>query len=112
MRKFRKFTSIMIVTTMVFSLVACGPKEGTTEVPETTEEASEEVTEEVTEEVAEDDGNLLSNGDLSEGDKDFFIYTNDGLATMKVNSEGQLEVDITKVGSVEHVSRSIMMDLD
>ncbi|MGN0496499.1 MAG: glycoside hydrolase family 9 protein [Lachnospiraceae bacterium] len=102
MRRMKKFTSALLVTAMTLSLVACGSKENTTQEPASTEEITQEVTEEVSEEVIEDDGNLLTNGDLSDGDKDFYIYTNGGLATMEVNNEEQLQVNITKVGGVEH----------
>lgn len=102
MRRFKKITSLVLVGAMVLGMAGCGKKEDVTTTEEVTSEAAEEVTEEKTEEVAEDDGNLLTNGDLSQGDKDFSMYTNGGIATMKVNKDEQLQIDIKKVGGVEH----------
>lgn len=106
MRRLKKLTSVILVAAMVFSLAACGTKEASTESSEVVEETTEtaettEATEEVTEEEA-GDGNLLSNGDFSNGDEGFYLYTNTGAANMKVNQEGQLQVDISKIGMVEH----------
>ena len=101
MRRFKKVTGFILAGAMVLSMAGCGKKEETA----TTEKATTEVTEEVTTETTEapvDDGNLLTNGDLSQGDADFNIYTNGGLATMRVNKDEQLQIDIKKVGSVEH----------
>ncbi|MGN0438887.1 MAG: glycoside hydrolase family 9 protein [Lachnospiraceae bacterium] len=101
MRRFRKLTSFVLAGAMVLSMAGCGKKEEAT----TTEEAAVEVTQEVTTEqaeVVEDESNLISNGDLSQGDKDFSMYSNGGIATMKVNKDQQLQIDIKKVGGVEH----------
>lgn len=98
MRKFKKMTGIILAVSMVLSMAGCGNKES----EEVTEAVTTEVVEEVSEEIVEDDGNLLTNGDLSQGDKGFSMYTNGGLATMEVNADEQLQIDINKVGSVEH----------
>ena len=58
MRRMKKITSVLLVTAMTLSLVACGSKEDTQKEPAATEEITQEVTEEVSEEVIEDDGNL------------------------------------------------------
>ena len=104
MKRFRKATSLLLVGAMALSLVACGKKEEPATTQEvTTREATTEATEEQTTEAAvEEGGNLLTNGDLSNDTTDYFIYTNGGNATMEVNADGQLQVDIKNPGSVEH----------
>ncbi len=104
MRRLKKLTGVILAAAMTFSLIACGPEKEEAKTSETTQKTTEvtETTEEVTEEEVLDDGNLLSNGDFSNGDEGFFLYTNTGLANMEVNSDGQLQVDISKTGAVEH----------
>lgn len=96
MRRFKKLTSVILVTAMALSLVACGSKGDSTEA--TTEEVTEATEATETTEAAEevvDDGNLLSNGEYS-------LYTNTGAATMKVKGPQSLQIDIGKIGMVEH----------
>lgn len=101
MRKCKKVTSILLATAMVLSLAGCGKGQQETVTEEvTTEAASEEVTEEVTTEEAQ--GNLITNGDFSDGTNHFNVYTNGGNCNIDVNADTELQVDISKTGSVEH----------
>ncbi len=100
MRKLKRVTSVLLATAMMLSLVACGGSEEktTTEVA-TTEITTEEAT---TEEVdLEAMGNLIENGDFSSGMKNWASYTNGGLCAADVKN-GELEITISKIGSVEH----------
>lgn len=106
MRKFKKVTAILLTAVMVCSMAGCGgKKEATTEDTqseggESTEADSEEETTE--EAVPYGQGNMIRNGDFSNGVGSFASYTNGGQMTMDVNDAGELQVDITKTGDVEH----------
>lgn len=102
MRKFKKLLSVTLMASMAISLVACGTKqEEKKPAKETTQETT---TEEVTEEVVEEsqDGNLITNGDLSQGDTAFSLYTNGGDAEKIITEDEQMEIAINKIGMVEH----------
>lgn len=102
MRRFKKWTSLVLATVMVLSLAGCGGKstEATTEVgTEATEATTEEAT---TEEVdLEAMGNLIVNGDFADGMNKWDSYLNGGGCTIAVNG-GELQVDIYETGEVEH----------
>lgn len=101
MRKWKKVTSILLVTAMVLSLTGCNSKQKeSAETENTVEVTTETVTEEATEEEVQ--GNLIENGDFSNGTDKFEVYTNGGSCSMNVNSDGELQIDITKLGNVEH----------
>lgn len=100
MRKWKKVTGILLTAAMALSLAGCGSKqEKTTEV--TTEITTEATTEEVTTEETIQ-GNMIENGDFSDGTDKFVVYTNGGNCNMNVNSDGELQIDISKLGNVEH----------
>ena len=107
MTRWKRGVALLLVAAMTCSVAGCGSKKeesttATTEA-ETTEEAKEDTTtEESTQEVASTDGNMIRNGDFSNGVGNFASYTNGGQMTMDVNDDGELQIDITKTGSVEH----------
>ena len=107
MTRWKRGVALLLVAAMTCGIAGCGSKKeesttATTEV-ETTEEAKEDTTtEESTQEVASTDGNMIRNGDFSNGVGNFASYTNGGQMTMDVNDDGELQIDITKTGSVEH----------
>lgn len=102
MRKFKKLISVLLVSAMALSLLGCNNKqEETTEIAATEEYTTETVTEEdITEEVIL--GNQIENGDFSNGTDKFNTYTNGGNCNISVNMDGELQVDISKLGNVEH----------
>ena len=109
MTRWKRGAALLLVAAMTCSVAGCGSKkeESTTEVTteaETTEEAKEDVTteEETTQEIVSTDGNMIRNGDFSNGVGNFASYTNGGQMTMDVNDDGELQIDIAKTGSVEH----------
>ena len=71
-----------------------------TEVPVTEETSQETETVETPEEEAQ--GNLIVNGDFSDGTNHFNVYTNGGSYNMTRNSEGELQMDITNTGTVNY----------
>lgn len=108
MRKFKRAVALLLVAAMTFGLVACGndqqemaSEEVTTETEEIAEDV-EEVEEDTEENVPYGQGNMIRNGDFSNGVGSFSTYTNGGQATTNVNDDGELQVDIAKIGRVEH----------
>lgn len=106
MRKFKRAAALLLAATMVFSLAGCGDKskESTTEntQAETTEGTEDEEEETTEESVPYGQGNMIRNGDFSNGIGNFSNYTNGGQMTMDVNDAGELQIDIAKIGKVEH----------
>lgn len=104
MRRFKRVTSLVLVATMMLSLAGCNGKstevttEATTEVVEVTEAVTEEAT---TEQDLEAMGNLIVNGDFSDGMNKWDSYLNGGGCTIAVNG-GELQVDVFETGEVEH----------
>lgn len=107
MRKFERLAAVILAMVMVIGVTGCGEKNGepvtetaaTTEAEPATEETTEETTEESTEELPQ--GNMIKNGDFSDGTNGFNTYTNGGSCNIGVNG-GELAVDIASVGKVEH----------
>ena len=82
--------------TMALGLVGCGKA-----APEPAAEAVTE--EEPSEEEASDGGtNLLENGDFSNGTDQWFTYCSDGEAALSVTEDGELDVNISNLGTVEY----------
>ena len=82
---------------LVFQMMGCGKetatteattKEAVTEATEATPEDATDTTEDV--EVAEG-GNLITNGDFSNGIEEWFTYCENGVGEISVNSDGELE---------------------
>lgn len=89
------------------SQVVQGKPEGkeaeATEEPAVEMEAAEEgVAEEESEEAKETGGNMIANGDFSEGIGSWLLYTNGGDAKLSVDDRGRMETAIVQTGSVEH----------
>ena len=106
MRKFKKAAVLLLAAVMVCGLAGCDGKkqEETTEaVQKQSTESEEEDTEETTEEnVPYGQGNMIRNGDFSNGVGSFSSYTNGGQMAMDVNDKEELQIDIAKIGKVEH----------
>lgn len=112
MRKFKRLTSVLLIATMAISLVACGGNADTTESTteavaseeaEATETAdAEEATTEEEESVPYGTGNIIRNGDFSNGLGSFTNYMNGGQVALSVNDKEELQIDIAKIGKVEH----------
>lgn len=99
MHRLKRVTGIILTAALVFGLAGCG-KEQTAATEGTTQAATEAVSEEATTEAPQ--GNLITNGDFSDGTNHFEMYTNGGNASLTDNSAGELQVDITSTGTVEH----------
>ncbi|MCR5701017.1 MAG: glycoside hydrolase family 9 protein [Lachnospiraceae bacterium] len=108
MRRYKKGLALVMTTAMLLSLAACGGKK---EEPAatTTEEVTEETSEEKTEDVADASDeiqpgvNLIKGGDFSDGVGTFGTYTtNGGSVKLDVNDDGELQIDIANIGTVEH----------
>ncbi|MBQ8086144.1 MAG: glycoside hydrolase family 9 protein [Lachnospiraceae bacterium] len=111
MRRLKRCMALLMTATIMLSLMACGGS-GNTDVTEVTSEVSE--TEEVTEkqeaaDVAEEEtaeeagGNMIKGGDFTDGVGSFTTYTtNGGSVNIDANSDGELQIDIANIGSVEH----------
>ncbi|MCM1179769.1 MAG: glycoside hydrolase family 9 protein [Clostridium sp.] len=108
MKKGRRITAFLITAAMLCTLMGCGGKQEASTQEETTQEASEEpvTTEEDTEEAEENqielNVNLIQNGDFSNGVDGFFSYCNGGAVEFDVNESGEMQCDISKIGTVEH----------
>lgn len=106
MQKFKKAAALLLAAVMVCGLAGCDGKkqEETTEtVEKQSTESEEEDTEEATEEnIPYGQGNMIRNGDFSNGIGSFSSYTNGGQMTMDVNDKEELQIDIAKIGKVEH----------
>lgn len=107
MCRFKKLTSLLLATAMVFGLAGCGgDSKGTTtetgtEVVETTEGATEDATTE--EEIdLEAMGNLIENGDMSSGTDQWATYLNGGGCNVTVNKDEEIQIDIFNPGKVAH----------
>ncbi|MBE5880928.1 MAG: glycosyl hydrolase family 9 [Lachnospiraceae bacterium] len=119
----KKVVSIMLCMMLAVSVAACGAKDTSTEtaqVTEQTEETEEETSEEeVQEQPAEEaepekekaeeeeikplpEGNMILNPDFSNGKGQWSSYLNGGKATLDVNEEGQLVIDIQEKGKLDH----------
>lgn len=102
MKKLKRVTSLVLIAAMTLSLAACGKKEETQPTTQATEETVATTEEATTEEEEETGGNLLKNGDISDGDAGYSLYLNGGDADKYANEDGQLQIDIRKTGMVEH----------
>lgn len=106
MRRWKKAAALLLVAAMTGGIAGCGTgkEEVTTAVTEQQDVTQEETTEEATTEetIVSTDGNMIRNGDFSNGTDKFFSYTNGGQVAMDVNETGELQIDIAKTGSVEH----------
>lgn len=108
MRRWKKAAALLLVAAMTLGLAGCGEKKQEEPVTEETTTEAETVDEEAdTEEDTEENvpygqGNMIRNGDFSNGVGSFSTYTNGGQAVSEVNDEGELQVDIAKIGRVEH----------
>ena len=110
MRRFKKGLACVMAAAMMLSLTACGGNNGeateaTSEVEATEETAKEDDTTDVAEEDNAEDagGNMIKGGDFSDGVGSFTTYTtNGGSVNIDANSDGELQIDIANIGTVEH----------
>jgi endoglucanase len=73
--------------------------EGEPEQDETQEEAPTEDAQAESEVTGE---NMISNGDFSAGIDPWMTFCQDGECVLEVNADGELDIDITNIGTVEH----------
>ena len=103
----KQLLALALSGVFVFGTIGCGNKDAeiATEEP-TTASVEEEVQEEPAEEEDSDAPalgvNLLENGDFSNGVDQWFTYCFDGEGEISVNADGELDVDIKKLGSVDY----------
>lgn len=101
----KRLLSMVLATAMVLSLAGCKTGTETAEDTMATEAAKTTATEETTtEETTEEslpEGNMIVNGDFSDGTTGFNTYTNGGSCNIK-ETNGELETAITTIGGVEH----------
>ncbi len=127
----RPLASVLLSAALMVSAAGCGapsaePKdtEGEAVQEETTtasdensaedttepqqEEASDQTEEPADESTAGSDAsevtgeNMLANGDFSSGIDPWLTFCQDGECNLSVNSDGELDIDITNIGTVEH----------
>lgn len=106
----RKILALFLCLSMCVGMTACGNEQQTEEaaVEEVTveEEEAKEETEEVQEETEQLESlmgyNMIENGDFSNGTEKWLLYLNGGSATLAVDEEERLDVQIAKVGTMEH----------
>ncbi len=118
----QRWTLSLLGIGLVFSLTACGKTdpdpdtvnspaavESVTESEEAaeTEEAPDSETKEedsVNEEAAPEASgeNMIDNGDFSAGTDPWMTFCQDGECAISVNADGELDIDIKDIGTVEH----------
>ena len=100
-KRLQQIFALALSATMTFAMVACGAE--TAEPTEQTKPTQAVETQPTVEEEAPELGvNLLENGDFSDGKNQWSTYCMDGMVDLSVTKDGELDVDIKKVGSVAH----------
>ena len=119
----KKITSILLVTSMAFSMTACGSDSqdesskkttAATTTAATTAETTGSETEPEAESVSADTEslmgfNMIENPDFSGEDFKWGTYFEGGAGELKVNSDGEMQFDVNALGSKEH-SNQIFYD--
>lgn len=100
----KRLLALGLCVMMVLSLAGCNKKEEVVTQPSETQETESSSSEEVTEEVSEEpvDENMIKNGDFAEGVGTWMTYLNGGEGTISVNADGQLVIDVAKVGNLDY----------
>ncbi len=99
----RRIVSLMLVSAMAISMVACGGKEKKTyNVEQLSTIATTEGEATTEKEVAYGEGNIIRDGDFEKGLGSWTTYKNGGDFEMFVNDKGEMQCDIKNVGAVEH----------
>lgn len=93
MAKGKRLLALALAVTMGLSMAGCNNQE---EPVDASIEGSTESTEEALGE------NMIQNGDFSDGLTNWFLYTEGGSATQVVNSDGEMELQVTSPGTKEH----------
>lgn len=93
MAKGKRLLALAVAVTMGLSMAGCNNQE---EPVDASIEGSTESTEEALGE------NMIQNGDFSDGLTNWFLYTEGGSATQVVNSDGEMELQVTSPGTKEH----------
>ncbi len=108
MRRGKRLTSALLAAVLVMSLIGCGGTKGDATTENATEATTAETTTvEVTEEATTEEvdleamGNLIVNGDFSDGMNKWDSYLNGGGCEESV-SNGELQVKVFATGDVEH----------
>lgn len=122
-----KLVSVLIAAALTVSSAGCGsaateadtsvsetaqsetqaPTEGTKEASPEDETKQDEAKEEAQTEDAKAESevtgeNMISNGDFSAGIDPWMTFCQDGECVLEVNADGELDIDITNIGTVEH----------
>ncbi len=93
MAKGKRLLALVVTAAMGLSIAGCN-NQG--EPVDASIEGSTESTEEALGE------NMIQNGDFSDGLTNWFLYTEGGSATQVVNSDGEMELQVTSPGTKEH----------
>ena len=104
---YKKLLALGLSMAMLTSAVGCGAKQEVAETSASTEatEAAETTAEETVAETTEATGelqNLIENGDFTKGTDLWGTYCMDGDCEISVNGDGELDVFIKSLGTVEH----------
>ena len=121
-----KLAGVLIAATLLVSVAGCGAaKAPDSTADETTQSESEAAKDTGKEESAQSEAgqeeskedapaeetekeslvtgeNMISNGDFSQGIDPWMTFCQDGECVLEVNSDGELDIDITSIGTVEH----------
>ena len=108
MRRGKRLTSALLAAVLIMSLIGCGGTKGDATTENVTEvTTAEATTAEVTKEATTEEvdleamGNLIVNGDFSDGMNKWDSYLNGGGCEESV-SNGELQVKVFAIGDVEH----------
>ncbi len=93
MKKGGRLLALTMAAVVCFSMAGCGKQEELTtkEDGESTEEAEETLGE-----------NMIQNGDFSDDLTNWVLYTEGGSAVQLVNSDGEMEIQVSSPGTKEH----------
>lgn len=94
MRRWKRWTAFTMAALLCMTMASCGKK------PTGSEDMSEEQTEESTEGPTGE--NLIENGDFSDGLTNWMIYTEGGTANQVVTEDGEMEIQVTDVGTLDY----------
>lgn len=115
MRHKNRLLALALTASVVCSMIGCGEAKQVTEEPQEPQVPAQEMTEELqaqeeeqtqkeadTSDKPELNVNLIANSDFSGGMDGYNTYTDGGNVTLSVNTDQELQCDITSVGNVAH----------
>lgn len=93
MKRSKALLALAMAAALTVSMTGCKSQDST-------ENSSEEVT---TEQPADTEReNMIVNGDFSDDLTNWFLYTNGATAAQSVNADGEMEIQVTEPGTLEH----------